>query len=121
MRLPTIRKGDYKLMGDELYNIVTDPSEKNDIAATNAKLVKKLKARLDKMSKQRPPMGDMSLLMTPAQPWVYGQQENENAPEWVKEIVRKVRATQPQEWAPGTTPWPQAPKDGKIIYKGDGR
>jgi len=121
VRLPTIRKGDYKLMGNELYNIVKDPSEKNDIAKSNAKLVKRLKARLDKAGKERPPMGDMSLLMTPAQPWVYGQEENANTPEWVKEIVRKVRATQPQEWAPGTTPWPQAPKGGKIIYKGDGR
>jgi len=26
-----------------------------------------------------------------------------------------------QEWAVGATPWPQAPKDGKIIYTGDGR
>jgi hypothetical protein len=35
--------------------------------------------------------------------------------------VKAVRAAQPQTWEPGTTPWPQAPKDGKIIYTGDGR
>jgi len=28
---------------------------------------------------------------------------------------------QTKEWAHGTTPWPQAPKDGKIIYTGDER
>ena len=66
-------------------------------------------------------MPDMNILMTPAQPWVYGQEENANTPEWLKEIMVKVRKTQPQSWAPGKTPWPQAPKDGKIIYTGDGR
>ena len=59
--------------------------------------------------------------MTPALPWVYGRAENEAVPDWLKEEVEKVRQRQPQEWAPGTTPWPQAPKDGKIIYTGDGR
>ena len=66
-------------------------------------------------------MPDMSLLMSPALPWVYGQEENAKAPQWVKDIMAQVRAKQPQRWAPGTTPWPQAPKDGKIIYTGDGR
>jgi arylsulfatase A-like enzyme len=93
VRLPTIRKGDYKLMGDELYNIVKDPSEKNNIAATHPGIVKTLKARLMKLGAERPPLGDMDLLMTPAQPWVYGQQENETAPGWLKEIVRSVRKT----------------------------
>jgi hypothetical protein len=63
----------------------------------------------------------MDRLMSPALPWVYGQEENEDVPAWLKEVVSKVRATQPTDWAPGTTPWPQAPKDGKILYTGDGR
>ena len=121
VRIPTIRKGDYKLMGKELYNIVKDPSEKNDIAKDHPDIVKKLKARLDEVAKERPPMPSMKLLMSPAQPWVYGEAENKNCPEWVKEIVNEVRKTQPKSWAPGKTPWPQAPKDGKIIYTGDGR
>ena len=31
-------------------------------------------------------------------------------PAWLKETVDKVRATQPKNWPPGETPWPQAPK-----------
>jgi hypothetical protein len=48
--------------------------------------------------------------MEPPLPYVYGIEENENPPEWLKEAVDRVRATQPKEWAPGETPWPQAPK-----------
>ena len=60
--------------------------------------------------------------MTPALPYVYGIDEDKNAPEWLKSYVDGIRATQPKEWAPGTTPWPQAPKKtGEIIYTGDGR
>jgi hypothetical protein len=60
--------------------------------------------------------------MDPALPYVYGQEENRNAPQWVKEHVRTIRATQPQHWPSGETPWPQAPaRDGTIIYRGDGR
>jgi arylsulfatase A-like enzyme len=120
VRFPTIRKGDYKLMGKELYNIIKDPSEKNDIAAAHPQLVKELKARLTQVGKERPPLGNLKVMQTP-QPWVYGQHENANTPEWLKDLVRQVRKTQPQSWAPGKTPWPQAPKGGKIIYTGDGR
>ncbi len=121
VRLPAIRMGDYKLIGEELYNIAEDPEEQNDIAGSNPDIVERLAKRVSEAGMERPPMPDMSLLMTPALPWVYGQNENRNAPAWVKELMLKVRAEQPQQWAEGTTPWPQAPKDGKIIYTGDGR
>ncbi len=121
VRPPAIRQGDFKLIGDELYNIESDPYEQNDIAAAHPEMVSKLKNRVVAVGKERPSMPDMSLLMTPALPWVYGQQENAKAPTWIKEKMRKIRAAQPQEWAAGTTPWPQAPKNGKIIYTGDGR
>jgi hypothetical protein len=39
----------------------------------------------------------------------------------VKQEVQKIRKAQPQQWPRGKTPWPQAPKEGKIIYAGDGR
>ncbi|MEM7387746.1 MAG: arylsulfatase, partial [Verrucomicrobiota bacterium] len=110
VRLPTIRKGEYKLMGDMLFNVVKDPGEKQDIAAQNPEIAKQLKARLDEVGKQRPPMGAKPLLMEPALPYVYGLEENQNPPEWLKEAVNKVRATQPKTWAPGETPWPKAPK-----------
>ena len=121
VRPPAIRKGEFKLIGGELYNIDVDPYEGNDISNDLPDVVAALKKRLDEVGQQRPPMPDMSLLMTPALPWVYGRDENVNAPEWLKTIMVEVRQGQPQEWAVGTTPWPQAPKDGKIIYKGDGR
>jgi hypothetical protein len=62
------------------------------------------------VGKQRPPLGDKPLLMDPPLPYVYGLDENKNPPQWLKDAVDKVRATQPKEWAPGETPWPQAPK-----------
>lgn len=121
VRLPAIRKGKYKLVGKELYDLETDSSEKNDIAKKHPDIVKELSDRVAEVGKQRPPLTGMDRLMSPALPWVYGQQENKNVPEWLKQEVQKIRETQPKEWAPGTTPWPQAPKDGKIIYTGDGR
>lgn len=110
VRSPTIRSGDFKLMGDLLYNVVQDPSEKTNVAAQHPEIVRKLKARLAMYSKQRPPLGDKLLLMTPALPYIYGREENEQPPAWLVEAVEAARAKQPQQWAPGTTPWPQAPK-----------
>ena len=110
VRLPTIRSGDYKLMGDVLYNIKLDPSENADLASVNPDLVKKLKSRLAQAASERPPLGDKPLLMEPPLPYIYGEAENKAVPEWLKKQVDAIRATQPQTWAPGTTPWPQAPK-----------
>ena len=109
-RIPTIRKGDYKLMGKLLYNIKTDPYETTDIATQHPDIVKRLRARLLEVDAERPPLGDKPLLMEPPLPYVYGIEENANPPEWLKEAVDRIRATQPKEWAPGETPWPQAPK-----------
>ncbi|MGB7344802.1 MAG: arylsulfatase [Pirellulaceae bacterium] len=109
VRLPTIRSGDYKLMGDMLFNIKDDPYEQTDIAAQKPDIVKKLAARLVEVGKERPPLGDKPLLMDPPLPYIYGQAENANPPQWLKDAVEKVRSTQPTEWAPGETPWPQAP------------
>ncbi|BCX47557.1 N-acetylgalactosamine-6-sulfatase [Haloferula helveola] len=121
VRPPSMRRGKYKLVGKELFDLEADPSEKTDLAGKLPEIAKELSSHLDTVSKQRPPLEGMDRLMSPALPWVYGQEENANAPDWLKELVKQVRATQPTEWAPGTTPWPQAPKDGKIIYTGDGR
>ena len=121
VRLPTIRKGKWKLMGEELYNIEDDPYEKKDLAKEKPGIVIALKRRLAEAAAERPPLPRVDLLMSPAQPWVYREKSNANVPDWVKRAVMEVRKTQPKEWAEGKTPWPQAPKDGKIIYTGDGR
>ncbi len=110
VRLPTIRRGDYKLMGDMLFNIATDPYETTDVAARHPDLVKQLSERLAAVGQERPPLGDKPLLMDPPLPYVYGLEENRHPPQWLKAAVEKVRATQPKEWPPGETPWPQAPQ-----------
>ena len=97
-------------MGEMLYNVKADPAEKTDIAKDNPEVVKRLAARLKEVSAERPPLGDKPLLMDPPLPYIYGLAENKNPPEWLKKAVDAVRAKQPKEWAPGTTPWPQAPK-----------
>ena len=121
VRLPTLRQGDFKLVADELYDLASDPAETTDVAAEHPERVAAMKARLEEMARQRPPLGELPELMEPALPYIYGRDENANVPRWIKEHVDAIRATQPQSWPPGQTPWPSAPKDGKIIYTGDGR
>lgn len=125
VRLPTIRSGNYKLMGDMLFDIIEDPSESKDIAKDHPDIVAKLKSRLVAFGKQRPPLeqvlGSPPRLMKTPQPYVYGQDEDRQAPEWLKRRVDAVRSKQPQTWAPGKTPWPQAPTGATIKYSGDGR
>lgn len=110
VRLPTIRSGKYKLMGEALYDIESDPSESKDIAADFPAVVKRLSTRLAAVGAERPPLGDKPLLMDPPLPYIYGSNENKEAPQWLKDHVDQIRAKQPQEWAAGETPWPQAPK-----------
>ncbi|QDU61198.1 Arylsulfatase [Planctomycetes bacterium Pan216] len=125
VRLPTIRSGKYKLMGDALYDIERDPSEATDIAAKHPGIVNRLKKQLTEVGKERPPLatviGDPPVLMEPPLPYVYGQRENEQVPTWLKRRVDAVRAKQPTSWPKGQTPWPQAPSGATIDYKGDGR
>ncbi|MEM6802953.1 MAG: arylsulfatase [Bacteroidota bacterium] len=121
VRLPAIRIGKYKLTGEELFDLEADPYEETNIAEQFPEIVAALKTRLEELGKERPPMPKIDQLMSPALPWVYGQTENQQAPKWLQDHISAIRKTQPQSWPEGKTPWPQAPKDGKIIYKGDGR
>ena len=68
-----------------------------------------MKSRLAAVDKERPPLGEKPLLMTPALPYVYGIEENRDPPAWLIKAVDEARAKQPKEWPPGETPWPQAP------------
>ncbi len=121
VRPPAIRQGPFKLIGGELYNVVDDPGEMANLADINQDILQELSERVATVGAQRPPMPNMDLLMTPALPWIYGEEENMNVPQWVKDRVTAIRELQPKEWPDGKTPWPQAPKDGKITYTGDGR
>lgn len=109
VRIPTIRSGDFKLMGERLYDIKNDPTETTDVASKHPLQVRKMRARLAEVDRERPPLGDKPLLMKPALPYVYGIDENKNPPEWLIKVVKEARAKQPKEWPPGETPWPQAP------------
>lgn len=110
VRYPTIRSGDFKLMGPELYNIKKDPYEKMNVADQHPELVARLREKLEAAGAERPPLGDKPLLMSPPLPFVYGEEENMNPPQWLIDHVKKYRALQPKSWPPGKTPWPQAPK-----------
>jgi hypothetical protein len=57
--------------------------------------------------------------MDPPLPYVYGQEEQKDVPDWLKKKIDAIRATQHREWASGETPWPKAPK-GAIASKMDG-
>ncbi|MGB7327592.1 MAG: arylsulfatase [Rubripirellula sp.] len=119
VRLPTIRRGDFKLMSDVLYNIAKDPGEQTNVADKHPDVVAELKQRLDQAASERPPLGDKPLLMDPPLPYVYGLDEQTDVPEWLVTAVDAVRATQPTEWEPGETPWPKAPQ-GADASKMDG-
>ena len=119
VRVPTIRAGDFKLMGDALYHVVLDPSEQSDIASQHLGIVKKLRTRLDAVGKQRPPLGEKPLLMDPPLPYVYGLNEQKSVPPWLVKTVEEIRVSQPKTWAPGETPWPKAPV-GANASKMDG-
>ena len=119
VRLPTIRRGDFKLMGDDmLFNISEDPAEQNNIAAEHPELIKELAARLVEVGKERPKLDLKGTLMDPPLPYVYGMKENGEVPEWLKEAVDKIRAKQPQKWKNKETPWPKAP-EGAFAAKQD--
>ena len=77
--------------------------------------------RLKQAAAERPPLGDLLILMDPALPYVYGRDEDPTTPDDIKTHVDAIRATQPTNYPEGTYPWPAAPKDGKVIYTGDGR
>ena len=119
VRLPTIREGDFKLMGEALYNIRQDPAEQTNVAAQHPSVVRRLRQRVAEVGRQRPPLGDKPLLMDPPLPYVYGQNEQQDTPAWLKSAVDAIRARQPQQWAPGETPWPKAPQ-GAVASKMDG-
>lgn len=121
VRLPSLRSGDYKLVGKELYNLADDPSETTDIANLHPQRVREMKKRLQQVAAERPPLAELTILMDPALPYVYGRDENNHVPSEIQTHVNAIRATQPKSYPSGTYPWPAAPKDGKVVYTGDGR
>jgi arylsulfatase A-like enzyme len=84
---PAIRVGDFKLVGDELYNIRRDPYETDDLAAAQPQKVRELKARLTALSSERrtPEKHDR---ITDGPLLLYGEEENKRGiPEWVQPAI----------------------------------
>ena len=87
---PAIRVGDFKLVGEELYEIPKDPYEKTDVAAKHPDVVKQLKARLAEVASQRRPP-EKHERIPGARPLVKGELENAQPhPDWLKEIVKQA-------------------------------
>ena len=121
VRLPSIRSGQWKLIGDALYDLERDPREQDDVSEAHSEIVIELRNRILALSAERPPLGELSQVMEPALPYVYGQTENVTVPEKIRSHVEKARNGQQQIWEPGTYPWPAPPQNGQITYEGDGR
>ncbi|QQE13800.1 arylsulfatase [Planctomycetota bacterium] len=79
-----IRLGDYKLVDDELYDVVNDVYETKDLAKEKPEIFAKLEARLEVLvSERRKP--EVHNLIFPA-PMVYGKLECESVPEWLVKL-----------------------------------
>ena len=84
---PAIRVGDFKLVGEELYDIRRDPYEKNNLAAEQPAKVRELKARLAQLATERR-TPEAHTRITDGKLFMYGEEENKaGVPDWVKQAV----------------------------------
>ena len=121
VRLPSFRSGRWKLIGDALFDLERDPGERHDVSEMNPEIVIKLRNRMLALSAERPPLGELSKVMNPALPYVYGQAEDNSVSEKIRHHVEHARRSQQQIWEAGKYPWPAPPRNGQITYEGDGR
>ena len=121
VRLPSIRVGRWKLIGDALFDLERDPGERHDVSELNPEIVIKLRNRVLALSAERPPLAELSEVMNPALPYVYGQAENTSVSEKIRSHVEHSRRGQQRIWEAGKYPWPAPPRNGQITYDGDGR
>ncbi len=80
-----IRRGTFKLVGSELFNLKDDPAETRDIARTHPDVYQSLHERLLELAKERrEPEVHTPISKTIDQPLlVFGKKENENPPAWL--------------------------------------
>ncbi len=90
-----IRRGSYKLVDDELYNIVDDPYEKQDLAPTSPEIVKVLRERINELVQQRrTPEEHKRVSDTIDKPLlVFGREENEDPPDWLAGYLKSLPPT----------------------------
>ena len=84
---PAIRIGDFKLTGNELFDIRHDPYEKEDLAAEQPQRVAALRKRLDELAAERRTPETHGRVPGPL-PAVYGEEENRDPlPAWLQKFV----------------------------------
>ena len=88
-----IRRGDFKLVGNELFDIKSDPYEKNDLAGKFSEKVNELKERLAYYAGQRrEPEKHLPIPGYP--PPVYGELENKGPlPTWLIEKAQEAKTS----------------------------
>ena len=82
-----VRNQRYRLVGDQLFDMEKDPGQKSDIAATNAEIVKEMRAAYDAFwKKARPLMVNEEAPMSKTKPYhvLFNKQTAEGGiPKWV--------------------------------------
>jgi len=92
----SIRVGDLKLVGDELYDIRNDPYEKQNIAAQRPDEVRQMKSRLRQLAaERRPPEPHGRIPVSPL--LLLGEDENKKPlPEWLTKLAAEHRDAAPK-------------------------
>jgi arylsulfatase A-like enzyme len=81
-----IRVGNYKLVGEELYDIRRDPYEKKNLAAEQPERVRTLKARLAQLATERRPPEAHTRITAAGELLLYGEEENKApVPDWIRQ------------------------------------
>jgi len=87
---PAIRVGDFKLVGDELYDIRRDPYEKNNIASTHPDQVTSMKSRLAQLAAERR-KPEAHEKISNSRVVVFGEEENKTPlPEWLLNAAKNA-------------------------------
>jgi arylsulfatase A-like enzyme len=87
-----IRQNDYKLVGEELFNIAEDPYEKRNVAMEKPEVFQALNQRLTVLlSVRRTPEKHTKITEVIDQPLlVFGKEENSDPPAWLETYVKAL-------------------------------
>ena len=83
----------------------------------NPEIVIKLRNRMLALSAERPPLGELSEVMNPALPYVYGQAEDNSVSEKIRHHVEHARRSQQQIWEAGKYPWPHPRRMARLLMR----
>jgi arylsulfatase A-like enzyme len=79
----SICQGDWKLVGNELYDLSNDPGERTDLARKHPEIYQKLNARIQQLvTGRRVPEKHLNIPDKPLR--VLGEKENASPPAWLQ-------------------------------------